>query len=212
MKIINASHEIIAMPYADQILKLIEQAGRTCYKSERNITDTSAGKFVQRLIASGHHSVLEHATISVRFICDRGVSHELVRHRLASYSMESTRFVNYSKRECEITFIKPVFFDYTSEEYNIWYFTMHDLETRYFTLLDYGATPEQARSILPNSTKTELVMTANLREWRHVLDLRCSPKAHPQMMEIMLPLLRELKERIPVLFDDLYEKHIETGA
>ena len=197
------------MPDSDLILKLIEQAGRTCYKSENKMTADSADQFVRRLILSGHHSVIEHMNISVRFICDRGVSHELVRHRLASFSQESTRYANYSKNKFgnEITVIRPLFWTEDSPSYKQWLAAMENAEKTYLNLIEMGAPAEQARSVLPNSLKTEIVMTCNLRQWRHVFELRCSKAAHPQIREIMLPLLKAFKERLPAIFDDLYQKH-----
>ena len=206
MKIINASYRIETPTYSgEELLKGIEKAGRTCYKSEDRITDESAGAFVRMLIEHGHESVLEHASITVRFICDRGVSHEIVRHRLASFSQESTRYCNYSNDRfgSELTFIKPCFLPEVSVTYRLWKRAMFVAEKKYFGLLDWGCTPQEARSVLPNSTKTEVVMTANLREWRHFLKLRTAKAAHPQMRELTVPLLHELQERIPVVFDDI---------
>ncbi|MFW5971382.1 MAG: FAD-dependent thymidylate synthase [Desulfovermiculus sp.] len=205
MRVIQPGHEIVFMPGTDEILRLLELAGRTCYKSEDKITDDSAAGFVGRIVRSGHESVIEHANITVRFIIDRGVSHELVRHRLAAYSQESTRYANYSQERFgrEITVIKPCFWDQGSLEYELWEKAMHQAEEAYMQLLDQGASPQQARAVLPNSLKTEVVMTANLREWRHVFRLRCQKAAHPQIREVMLGLLADLQNRIPVLFDDL---------
>ena len=199
------------MPDAGQLLKLIESAGRTCYKSEDLATDDSAEGFVHRVVASGHHSVIEHANISVRFICDRGVTHELVRHRLAAFSQESTRYANYAKDKFgnEITVIKPLFLDEQDQNYQTWLQAMDMAEKAYMTLLENGAKAQEARSVLPNSLKTEIVMTANLREWRHVLNLRCGRPSHPQIRQIMLPLLAEFNKLLPVLFNDLYEKYAE---
>jgi thymidylate synthase (FAD) len=202
MKIISPSYEILYMLEPYDILKSIERIGRTCYKSEDNITNDSAKGFVKRLIKSGHESVIEHINITVKFICDRGVSHELVRHRLAAYSQESTRYCNYSG---ELTFIKPLFWDEKSIEFRDWKYAMQEAEKYYMNLLRYGARPEQARSVLPNSLKTEIVMTANLRQWRHVLRQRCSKSAHPQMREIMLPLLVELEYLLPEIFEGIME-------
>ncbi len=209
MKIISPSHEILFMPDGDTILKNIEIAGRTCYKSEDKITSGSAAGFVKGIIKSGHHSVIEHMSITVRFICDRGVTHELVRHRLAAYSQESTRYANYSKDKFqnEITVIRPFFWKEDSEEYKRWFLAMENAEKSYMKLMQLGAKAEQARSVLPNSLKTEIVMTANLREWRHVLNLRCSRPAHPQIRELLLPLLDELNEKLPVIFGDIYENY-----
>ena len=207
MKIINACYSIETPIDGAEILKRIEKAGRTCYKSEDRITEESAEAFVRMLIERGHESVLEHESITVRFICDRGVSHEIVRHRLASYSQESTRYCNYSgdRFGSELTFIKPCFFKKKKGAYCSWYNSMDFAECAYFDMLDDGCTPQEARTVLPNSTKTEVVMTANLREWRHFLKLRTAKAAHPQMRELTVPLLHELQERIPVVFDDIAE-------
>ncbi len=209
MKIISPSHEILFMPESTELLKNLEIAGRTCYKSEDRITVDSARGFIERLLKSGHHSVIEHANITIRFICDRGVTHELVRHRLASYSQESTRYANYSKDKFgrEITVIKPLFWPEDSPEFEFWRSAMEQAEKVYMQLIDIGARAEQARAVLPNSLKTEIVMTCNVREWRHVIALRCSKAAHPQIREIMLPLLEELHEKLPPLFDDLYKEY-----
>ena len=205
MRIINASYHIETPIDSKQILKQIEKAGRTCYKSEDRITDESAKSFVRMLIERGHESVLEHESITVRFICDRGVSHEIVRHRLASYSQESTRYCNYSGDGFgrELTFIKPYFLKEITGAYKSWRKAMFVAEKAYFSMLNWGCAPQEARSVLPNSTKTEIVMTANLREWRHFLKLRTAKAAHPQMRELTVPLLKELQERIPVVFDDI---------
>ena len=205
MKVINASYEILTPINGDEILCMIERYGRVCYKSESRITDASAERFVRNLIARGHESVLEHVSFSVKFICDRGVSHEIVRHRLASYCQESTRYCNYSKDDfqSEITVIKPCYLDKSAAGYQIWERSCKNAETAYFDLLDFGCAPQEARAVLPNSLKTEIVMTANLREWRHFLKLRTSPAAHPQIREVAIPLLNELKSLIPVIFDDI---------
>jgi len=207
MKIISPSHEILYLPEPEEILRIIEIAGRTCYKSEHKISHDSAKEFIKRIIKSGHESVIEHSFCTVKFICDRGVTHELVRHRLAAYSQKSTRYANYSKDRfgSEITVIKPCFFKEGSKEYITWLKAMETAEKAYMDLLKMGATPQEARSVLPNSLKAEIVMSANFREWRHVLKLRCSKKAHPQIREIMIPLLKELHEKVPIIFDDIYE-------
>lgn len=203
MKIINASYSIETPIDGKQILKRIEKAGRTCYKSEDRITAESAEAFIQKLIERGHESVLEHESLTVRFICDRGVSHEIVRHRLASYSQESQRYVRYND---DIEFINPHMPNAKAHE--AWQELCERAEETYRELLSYGVQPQQARSVLPNSTKTEIVMTANLREWRHFLKLRTAKAAHPQMRELTVPLLKELQERIPVIFDDIKEDNI----
>lgn len=210
MQIIQPSVEIMSAIDGQAILRHLEIVGRTCYKSEGLITDTSAETFVRKLIARGHEAIIEHESISVRFICDRGVSHELVRHRLASYAQESTRYCNYSKSQFngEITVIKPRFLVEGTKAYRDWEGTMRLIECAYFELLDIGLSPQEARCVLPNSLKTEVVMTANLREWRTVLRLRCSKAAHPQMREVMLMLLEKLHAAIPVVFDDIYEEYM----
>ena len=213
MKLINASYEILTSISDGGLeeLKAIEKIGRVCYKSEDRITEDgeSAKKFVKMLINRGHEAMLEHISLTVKFTCDRGVSHELVRHRLCSFAQESTRYVNYAseKKAPEgIIFVKPCFFDSDSEEMRDWYVAMRDAETYYFRLISLGCLPEEARSVLPMSVKTEINVTANLRELRHMLKLRCDKAAHPQMRELMVPLLHELQEKIPVVFDDILEE------
>lgn len=190
------------------ILRRIEQCGRTCYKSEAKITGDSAEKFVRGLIKRGHESVLEHASFTLRFTCDRGVSHEIVRHRIASYSQESTRYCNYAGAQFgnEITVIRPVFWQEETPNYQLWHRACREAEVSYFILLSNGATPQEARSVLPNSLKTEVVMTANLREWRHFFRLRCSKAAHPQMVQVAKMALEMCHDAIPVVFDDIYEE------
>lgn len=205
MRIIKPSVEFITPIDGDKILKRLEECGRVCYKSEHRITDASAPAFVAKLIQRGHEAVLEHCSFTVKFICDRGVSHEIVRHRLASYCQESTRYCNYSKEGFggEITVIRPAFLVEGTEGWQYWREACLTSERRYFELLNFGCTPQEARSVLPTSLKTEVVMTANLREWRHFLQLRCSPAAHPQMREVACLLLRELCQLVPVVFDDI---------
>ncbi len=202
MRIIKPS-AVIVSPLDSEfaVLGRLEVAGRTAYKSEDQITLGSAAAFIRKIIKLGHESVLEHESISVRFICDRGVTHELVRHRLASYTQESTRYVNYNNRGMEV--IEPCFWEESNYKYAIWRTHMVDCEQRYNGLIRLGASPQEARSVLPNSLKTEIVATMNLREWRHVLRLRTAPNAHPQMREVMQPLLLEFKARLPVIFEDI---------
>lgn len=210
MQIISPSVDILSAVDGHEVLKRLEIVGRTCYKSENLITDTSAETFVRKLISRGHEAIIEHESISVRFICDRGVSHELVRHRVASYAQESQRFCNYSHDRFggEITVIKPCFLLEGTEAYQRWECLLQCAESAYFYLLDIGLSPQEARCVLPNSLKTEVVMTANLREWRTVLRLRCSKAAHPQMREVMLMLLEKLHSLVPVVFDDIYEEYL----
>ena len=205
MKVISPDVIILDEIDGDAILRKIEMCGRTCYKSENKIADSSAEQFVRNIIQRGHESVLEHVNITVKFICDRGVSHEIVRHRIASYSQESTRYCNYSNEQfgSEITVIEPCFLARDTPGYSKWWLACKQAEEAYFDLLDYGCSPQEARAVLPNSLKTEVVMTANLREWRHFLRLRTSIAAHPQMREVACILLNKLKAKIPVVFDDI---------
>ena len=212
MKIIDPYYEILTpiSTYGTIELEQIERAARTCYKSEDQITDQgeSAKKLIKKLIDKGHEAMLEHSILSVKFVCDRGISHELVRHRLASFAQESTRYCNYSNDKFgkEISVIRPCFLAPNTFAYEIWMYSMRKAEYIYFMLLEEGLSPQEARSVLPNSLKTEVVMTANYREWRHFLKLRCDASAHPQMRELAIPLAKELKERIPVIFDDILTK------
>lgn len=210
MKIINQSIEVMSELDGASILRHLERAGRVCYKSEYRITDTSAETFIRGLVTSGHESVIEHVDITIKFICDRGISHQIVRHRLASYSQESTRYCNYSQDRFgkEITVIKPIGIAGAGE--NIWRRACETAETAYFDLLDWGCTPQEARAVLPTCIKTELVMTANLREWRHFISERASGAAHPQIRELAQMVLSELHDQIPAVFDDLWEKYHEV--
>ena len=205
MKIIKAGFHILSPVDGQKILKSIEEAGRVCYKSEDKITEDSAEKFVAGIIKRGHEAVLEHESIRVKFIVDRGVSHEIVRHRLAAYCQESTRYCNYSKGQFgeEITVIEPCFWDKDSDLMRDWRSAMRMAENHYLGLLHQGASPQEARSVLPNSLKTEVVMTANLREWRHFFKLRTASAAHHQMREVAIALLKEFQKLVPVVFDDI---------
>ena len=208
MRVINAGYEIISDLNGAEILKHIERCARVCYKREDRITDGSAEKMVAALIRSGHEAMLEHYSFTVKFICDRGIANELVRHRIASFAQESSRYCCYAKDKFgkELTFINPCFWEPDSDNYARWFHEMDEAEKTYLAMIEDGATPEQARDILPISIKTEIVMTANLREWRHFFKLRAEEvtgKPHPQMLEITIPLLKELKQKVPVVFDDI---------
>lgn len=200
-KIIEPSFEILTPIDGEQILKHIELCGRVCYKSENLITEDSAKQFVEKIKQRDHQSVLEHFDITVKFVTDRGISHEIVRHRLASFSQESTRYCAYSKNKFghEITVIRPS--NLNDNQYKLWKTAIEDAELMYFQLLNNGSTPEIARSVLPTCTKTELIVTANLREWKHIFEMRCSEAAHPDVRKIMIPLREEFRKRIPVIFD-----------
>lgn len=200
-------------------VKRLERDARTCYKSEENIGDNTYERILSNIIKRGHTSVLEHEKITVRIVCDRGVSHELVRHRIASFSQESTRYCNYSKDKSSegIKFIDIVTgFDYDltdekdREKYDVWYKAMEDAEKAYNKLIELGALPQEARSVLPNSTKTEIVITMNIRSWRNFFSLRADKAAHPQMQELAYPMLKSFHEYIPVVFDDIYDKKFVT--
>ena len=207
MKIIKPSATIISPTpiEGDAVLFFLECCGRVCYKSESLIRSDSDEKFIRRIIERGHESVLEHVSFSARFIVDRGVSHEIVRHRIASYSQESTRYCNYSRDQfnSEITVIEPSYLAHGTSAYNVWLAACEDAERAYFDLLEIGLLPQEARAVLPNSLKTELVMSANIREWRHFFRLRTSAAAHPQMREAATMLLRDARARFPVVFDDI---------
>ena len=208
MKIIEPGFEIMSNINRDELLKHIEACGRVCYKSEKNITEESAGKFVKGLIKRGHEAMIEHYSITVKFICDRGVSHEIVRHRIASFAQESTRYCNYIKDDfgSEITVIKPFFFKEGTDAWYFWKKSCEEAEKAYFNLLTWGCSPQEARSILPNSLKTEIVVTMNLRGWRHFFKLRAlgtTGAPHPQMKEVALPLLKEFSAFLPEVFGDL---------
>lgn len=218
MKLIKQGHQILSRISIDGIeeLQRIEIAGRTCYKSEEKITPDgeSAKRFVKMIIDNGHEAMLEHSSLSVRFICSRGVSHEIVRHRLFSFAQESTRYCNYSKGKFggECTFIVPPDQDWgvnVDEDWEVdnarrlWYDALLAAEDDYMCLLKEGWTPQQARDVLPNALKTEIVVTGNYREWRHFFKLRCDEKAHPHIRLLAQETLEHLRYRIPVVFDDL---------
>ncbi len=199
MKIIEQGYDILNLPV--DLLEAIETAGRTCYKSEDKITPDSAERFVGALIKRGHHAVIEFGDITVRFTTNRGVTHELVRHRLFSFAQESTRYVRYDGK---MEFIRPVWWEEsTPEQRDMFENSMVEAEQRYCQLMAAGWRAEQAREVLPNALKTEIVVKGNIREWRHMFALRCSKKAHPQIRKLVLPLLEELKTKLPVVFDDL---------
>lgn len=212
MQIIGPKIEIIDMDSYENILKKIEKIGRVCYKSEAKITEDSAEKFIRALLTRQHESVIEHESVTVRMICDRGVTHEIVRHRIASYSQESTRYCNYAgdKFDNQITVIDLASgfeYDLTREndraKYEVWTNAMEQAEKSYFRMLELGATPQEARSVLPNSLKTEIVVTMNLRSWRNFFRLRVDASAHPQMREVAKLVYEEFKDKLPVFVSDL---------
>lgn len=212
MKIIQPSFEILA--YTSNMTKLIEKCIRTCYRSGDKIEEGSDAKIINHVKTLNHESTLEHGSITVKFICDRGVTHELVRHRIASFSQESTRYCNYGKDKfgSEITVIDPFFFNKDSFTYLRWKSSCEETERAYLELLENKAKAQEARSVLPNSLKTEINVTANVREWRKIFELRTSSAAHPQIRQIMCPLLSELRKKWPVLFDDVGSTEHECPA
>ncbi len=205
MKVIEQSYQILSFTKP----QLIERAGRVAYKSEDKITDDSYKEFISMIAKRNHQAVLEHSMMSVLFITDRGISHELVRHRIASFTQESTRYCNYSKDKFDngITFIKPDWYNslYNNDQSDIsfhWYNCMKQCEQVYLLLLEKGLSPQFARSVLPNSLKTEIVITTNFREWRHIFQLRAIEKAaHPQMRQLMIPLYKECRSILPEIFN-----------
>ena len=184
-------------------LQIIEAAGRICYKSEDKITTDSAEDFVRKIVARGHEAVIEHASASFRIVTDRGISHEIVRHRIASYCQESTRYCNYANTRFgrEISVIEPPKMDERQRE--AWLYGCEAAEEAYFRMLEAGATPQIARAVLPTCLKTELIMTANFREWRHFLKLRLAAGAHPQVVEVAGLIRAVLLAECPAVFGDL---------
>ena len=209
MKIIKPCAELLWIT-PDAELQ-IERAARTCYKSEDKMTGDSAAALITRLIKSGHHAMLEHASASFKFVCDRGVTHELVRHRLCAYAQESTRYCNYGANKFgnEITVIEPPNLstfdggDRGISSHSVWALSCEQAERTYLDLIERGVPPQIARSVLPTCLKTEIVCTANLREWRHIFSLRLSSAAHPQIREIMYPALETLCHHCRNVFNDI---------
>ena len=214
MIIQTATVEVLSAERYEDMLRRVERIGRVCYKSEDRIQEGSAEAFIRGILRRGHESVIEHGSITVKFICDRGVTHEIVRHRIASYSQESTRYCNYVKEKfgSQITCIDLATgfrYDLSDEtdrkKYEVWQRAMENAERSYFQMIELGATPQEARSVLPNSLKTELVATMNLREWRHFFRLRTDAAAHPQCREVAQMLLERFAKDYPVFFADLLE-------
>ena len=211
MKLIKPYTEILTPVDTQEVYKTIEKVARTCYKSEDKITDTSAERMVKSLIKSGHEAMIEFFDITVKFVTDRGVSHEIVRHRVASYAQESTRYCNYTNDKFgnELTFIIPSFLDEKeSYSYNRFVTHLEQVENEYLILTQEGWKPEQARQVLPNALKTEINVKMNLREWRHFFNLRCHHTAHPDIKVLALELLEKFYALLPVVFEDLYFKFI----
>ena len=202
MKIIEPAVRLLrCTPFPE---KAIEEAGRLCWKSEENIADTSYITFIRMLLTAKHESVLEHASAGFIITTDRGISHELVRHRLASYSQTSTRYCNYSSGKFggEITVIQPSDLPTFGIQREAWVLACHEAERFYMEMLDAGCKPQVARSVLPTCLATEIAMTANFREWRHFLTQRLSPSAHPDMRVIAEMIRDHLKEITPIVFEE----------
>jgi len=208
MKLIHQSHQILSTSGG---VGSIEQAARTCYKSEDKMEEGSDVALFERLRKSGHHAMLEFGDATVKFITNRGVTHELVRHRLCSFAQESTRYCNYGKEKFgkEITFIHPVWRN-GPIGWKTFLLSLEDAERSYFKLLENGWTPQEAREVLPNALKTEIVVKANLREWRHIFKLRCSGAAHPQIRDLMIRCLCEMNDIFPHVFKDLAKEHFDV--
>lgn len=204
MQIIEPSIQVEKID-GKKIMKNIERACRTCYRSEGKITEESYKTLLKNCINRGHESVLEHEKVTVRMICDIGVYKDLTRHRIASFSIESTRYCNYGKDkfENEIKFIKPCNIDEKSELYNIWENACLDIEENYLKMSKLKATPDQMRMILPHSTAAEVTMTANIREWIHILELRTSAHTHPAVRQLLIPLLLHFKKIMPEIFENI---------
>jgi len=209
MKIIKPSYEILTDINRDIVLKHLEKCGRTCYKSEDKITEDSATKFVGNIVKRNHLAMIEFYDIQVRFIHNRGFTHEMVRHRLCSFAQESTRYCNYSG---ELTVIEPYWRgQFTGEikeidPFCIWENQMQNCELTYKRLIEKGLSPQAARGVLPIDVKTEIVVKANLREWKHIFELRCAISAHPDMQRIMFPLRGEIAKQLPEIYRDKEEE------
>jgi len=206
MKVIKPSYEILTPINSAEILRSLEKVARTCYKSEEKIGEGTAEKIIKMLVSNRHEAMIEFFDITVKFISNRGFSHEMVRHRLCSFAQESTRYCNYSadKFGNEITVIEPYWYEqgnnFADQQ---WFMEMGRIEKTYFMLLESGLKAQDARGVLPNDLKTEINVKANLREWRQIFKLRTSSAAHPDMKRLMIPLCQELSEKIPIIFEDI---------
>lgn len=213
MKIIGPMAEIISSVSVDESyeVSMVMNAAKVCYKSEPNKTLDEAKEFVGNLIERGHLSPLEHVSVTVKFTTSRAVANEIVRHRIAAYNQESTRYCNYTKNEFDngITVVLPSYLHKCNDwRYATWRHTIENAEIAYLALVNGGVSPQNARGVLPLDLKTEIICTYNLRMWRHVLDQRCAPDCHPDMRELMLSTLQIMWEKLPTFFDDLHEKYL----
>lgn len=227
MKIIKPKIIIEDLDYT-KIMKNIEKACRTCYRSEDKITKDSYKTLLKNCINRGHESVLEHEKITIQMICDIGVYKDLTRHRHASFSIESTRYCNYNKDKFDnqLHLIEPVFYEKSWTEANsqgsamsvdeqksyYWYDCMENVEQTYNAMIELGSIPDEARMILPHSTAALVTMTANIREWKHILELRANNHAHPSVQQVMIPLLLYFKEKMPEIFNSIeYNKEFDKS-
>lgn len=227
MKIIKPKIIIEDLDYV-KMMKNLERASRTCYRSEDKITEDSYKTLLKNCINRGHESVLEHEKITIQMICDIGVYKDLTRHRHASFSIESTRFCNYNKDKFDnqLHLIEPVFYENNWNEAitlgsaisinerksYYWYDCMKNIEQTYNAMIELGSIPDEARMILPHSTAATVTMTANIREWKHILELRCTKHAHPAVQQVMIPLLLHFKETMPEIFDSIeYNKEFDKS-
>lgn len=206
MKATEPSFQIVnpaSLKEGIESLRLIERFARISHRSEDRQTEDSWKRFIEAVVLQrGDWSVVEHASASVILRVDRGFTHELVRHRLFSYTQESTRFVNYLKKG-EMEFIKPVGLDENTLSFAAWRSHMEACEQTYYALLETGHPPQIARAILPNSLASTIAMTGNLRSWRWFFLARTTRECHPDMLRVTLPLLEAFKERVPLLFQDI---------
>lgn len=212
MKIIEPKIEVENVDYK-KIMKNIEIACRTCYRSEDKISDESYKTLLKNCITRGHESVLEHEKVTIRMVCDVGVYKDLTRHRIASFSIESTRYCNYGKDKFDnqIKFIKPVNLEEGTELYNKWYEACESIEKKYIEMADLGAVPDQLRMLLPHSTAALVTMTANIREWKHIFELRCTKHAHPAIRQLLIPLLLKFKKEMPEIFENIeYDEDFDS--
>lgn len=195
-----------------KIMKRIERACRTCYRSEGSITEDSYKKLITNCINRSHESVLEHEKITIRCVGDIGAYKDLTRHRIASFSVESTRYCNYGKDKFDnqIKVIKPCHIEEGTELYDLWKTGIEAMEDSYIKMSNLGAQADQLRMLLPHSTAAEFTITANIREWRHILSLRCSKMSHPSIRQLLIPVLLKFKEDMPELFDSIeYDKDFD---
>lgn len=204
MKIIEPKMEVEKFD-GKAIMKRLERACRTCYRSEGSITDESYKTLLNNCITRGHESILEHEKITIRMTCDIGVYKDLTRHRIASFSVESTRYCNYGKDKFdnEIKVMRPCNIDPNSKLYEHWTTAMEQIEKEYLDMSKEGATADQLRMLLPHSTAAEVTMTANIREWKHIFNLRANNHAHPAIQQLLIPLLLLFKKEMPEIFSNV---------